>query len=208
MALALSRIRPGSVPLRGPPQHSAGKTLRQRLAWRPKAEHARLYLAAGLAIALIGIAVNALLFQHERRPAPLFGSLLTSFSSPTPSRPPSAPPVARPASPEHDASPAPIPAALPPARPAEAADGSPSAPSDPITDLLRGETRVDGSHLVLAAQTALAKLGYPVKPDGNDGAATQQALRDYERAHGLPPSTEITPQLVKQLTQAARAGGH
>ena len=59
----------------------------------------------------------------------------------------------------------------------------------------------------MAAQTALAKLGYPVKPDGNDGLATQQALRDFERIHGLPSSTEITPRLLKQLTQAARAGG-
>ena len=59
----------------------------------------------------------------------------------------------------------------------------------------------------LAAQTALAKLGYPVKPDGNDGAATQQALRDFERVHSLPLSTEITPRLVKQLSVAARAGG-
>jgi Putative peptidoglycan binding domain len=205
LALALSRIRPSSVPLRGTLQHSPGKTLRQSLAYSLKADHLRLYLGAGLAIALVGIGVNALLFQHERRPAPLFGSLLAPLSSP--SRPPSTPPVAKPASAERDASAAQAPAALPPARPTEAADAAPPLPSDPITDLLRGETRVDGSHLVLAAQTALAKLGYPVKPDGNDGGATQQALRDFERAHGLPPSTEITPRLVKQLTQAARAGG-
>jgi Putative peptidoglycan binding domain len=173
------------------------------LAWRPKPEHVRFYLAAGLAIGLAGIAVNALLFQHERRPPPLFGSLLPPFSSA--SRAPAASPAPKPA--EHDASAAQAPAALPPARPAEAPDASSSLPSDPITDLLRGEARVDGAHLILAAQTALAKLGYPVKPDGNDGVATQQALRDFERVHGLPPSTEITPRLVKQLTVAARAGG-
>jgi peptidoglycan hydrolase-like protein with peptidoglycan-binding domain len=51
------------------------------------------------------------------------------------------------------------------------------------------------------------KLGYPVKPDGAEGAATEQALRDFERAHGLSPSTGITERLVKQLTQAARGGG-
>jgi peptidoglycan hydrolase-like protein with peptidoglycan-binding domain len=83
------------------------------------------------------------------------------------------------------------------------------AVSDPIAALLAGEAHGGGGErLVLAAQTALAKLGYPVKPDGNAGAATQQALRDFERAHGLPPATEITERLVKQLTQAARAGGH
>jgi hypothetical protein len=205
LALVLSRMRTGSVPLRGPVQHSPGKTLRQRLAAPLKAEHLRLYLGAGLAIVLVGIGVNALLFQHERRPAPLFGSLLAPFSSP--SRPPAEPPAPKPASPERDTPAVQSAAALPPARPAPAADSSPSVPSDPITDLLRGEPRVDGAHLILSAQTALAKLGYPVKPDGNDGLATQQALRDFERAHGLPLSTDITPRLVKQLTVAARAGG-
>lgn len=205
MALVLSRIRSGPVPLRGPLQRSPGKTLRQKLAGRLKAEHLHLYLGAGLAIGLVGIGVNALLFQHERRPAPLFGSLVSPFSSA--SRPPAASPVPKLASAEHDAPSAQSPATVPPARPAEAVDGSSPAPSDPITDLLRGETRVDGGHLILAAQTALAKLGYPVKPDGNDGLATQQALRDFERLHGLSPSTEITPRLLKQLTQAARAGG-
>ena len=100
MTLALSRIRAGSVPLRGPAQ--PGKTLRQRLAGPLKAEHLRLYLGAALAIGVVGIGVNALLFQHERRPAPLFGSLLAPFSSP--SRPPAAPPVPKPASGERDAS--------------------------------------------------------------------------------------------------------
>jgi hypothetical protein len=208
MALALSRIRTNPVPLRGP-QGSSGKTLRQKLVGL-KAPHLRLYLGAVLAIVLVGISVNALLFQHEPHPAPLFGSPLSppSFVN----RAPAASPAPGPASPERDAlagpSPAALsPAALPPARPAEAADGSSPAPSDPITDLLRGEAHGDGAHLILAAQTALAKLGYPVKPNGNDGLATQQALRDFERTHGLPLSPEITPRLVKQLTVAARFGG-
>ena len=209
MVLALSRIRPGSDPLRGPLQGSAGRTLQRGLTGGLKAERLRLYLGAGLAIGLVGIGVNALLFQHEHRPAPLFGSVLTPLSPP--SRPPAAPPpaVAKPASAEREgsATQSQPPAALPPARPADAADASSSAPSDPITDLLRGESHPDGAHLILAAQTALAKLGYPVKPDGNDGLATQQALRDFERTHGMPLSTEITPRLVKQLTVAARPGG-
>ncbi|MGB7974896.1 MAG: peptidoglycan-binding domain-containing protein, partial [Roseiarcus sp.] len=97
-------------------------------------------------------------------------------------------------------------AALPPARPAESAASS-SSSSDPIAELLAGEPHGD-TRLTLAAQTALAKLGYPVKPDGKEGSATEQALREFERAHGLPSATEITERLVKQLTAAARAGGH
>jgi hypothetical protein len=207
LTLALSRIRPGSVPLRGPVQPSPGATPWRRLARLPKAEHLRLYLGAGLAIVLVGISVNALLFQHERHPAPLFGSPAPPPPASSAARPPAASSAPRPMSAEREASAAPGPAALPPARPADAADASSSAPSDPITDLLRGEARGDEAHLIVAAQTALAKLGYPVKPDGNDGLATQQALHDYERTHGLPSSTEITPRLVKQLIAAARAAG-
>jgi len=205
LALALSRIRPGSVPLRGPVQPSPGATLRQRLARLPKATHLRLYLVAGLAFVLVGIGVNALLFQRERHPAPLFGSPLPPASSAA--RAPAASSAPRSESADREASAAPAPAARPPARPGDAVESPSSAPSDPITDLLRGETRVDGAHPIMAAQTALAKLGYPVKPDGNDGLATQQALRDFERIHGLPSSTEITPRLLRQLTLAARAVG-
>ena len=75
---------------------------------------------------------------------------------------------------------------------------------DPIGALLRGKPADDGSRLVRAAQIALAKLGYAVKPDGAEDGATRRALRHFERAHGLAPTTEINSELVKQLTAAAR----
>ena len=202
MTLALSRIRSGSAPLRGPLQRSAGGTLRQGLARRVKAIPLRFYPAAALSLILVGIAANALVFQRERHPAPLFGSRLPLNSAAAPERQPLLPP--KPSAERGEPASEP-PAALPPVRP-DGADGSSTASSDQITDLLRGEGRAEGAHLVLAAQTALVKLGYPVKPDGNDGLATQQALRDFERAHDLPVSTEITPRLIKQLNAAARAG--
>jgi len=99
-----------------------------------------------------------------------------------------------------------LPVALPPARPPEPVQSSVPA-ADPIAELLAGQTSSDSSRLTLAAQTALAKLGYSVKPDGKEGAATEQALREFEHAHGLPAATEITERLVKQLTQAARNAG-
>jgi hypothetical protein len=185
--------------------------LRRRVASRLTVAHLPYYLAAALSLALVGIGVNALLLQRERHPAPLFGSASPqappASAAPAPAPPAPAPPKSQPAHP--DTSPAqPAPPALPPARPAAAAD-TPAPASDPIAALLAGEAQKGGGErLVIAAQTALAKLGYPVKPDGNEGAATQQALRDFERAHGLPPATEITERLVKQLTQAARGGGH
>ena len=85
-----------------------------------------------------------------------------------------------------------------------AAGASAGRAPDQIGAWLRNEPQGDDAHLVLAAQNALIKLGYSVKADGNEGAATHQALRDFERAHGLPPTTEITPRLVRHLTAAAR----
>ena len=108
----------------------------------------------------------------------------------------------------------PVPPAPPPdagreaSPPALAAPQPPARPTDEIGNWLRGEAPADDSHLVLAAQTALVKLGYAVKADGNEGAATHQALRDFERAHGLPLTTDITSRLVKLLETAARSQAH
>ena len=97
----------------------------------------------------------------------------------------------------------------PPPSPAKSAAGgdTPLRPPDPIGELLRGDPGGDQSRMILAAQSALAKLGYSVKADGVEGTATEQALRDFERSHGLPVATDVTPRLVKQLTAAAQAAG-
>lgn len=204
MDLALARIRDNVGRLRGPLQRSVEQSLPRRIAGRVKVPHLRHCLAAALAAGVVGIGANALLLQRERHPAPLFGAAPVKQTPATAQAAAPAPP--KPASVERQAAPAPSPAALPPARPAEASESAPPAP-DPIAALLNGEPHSDGPHPVLAAQTALMKLGYPVKPDGNEGPATEQALRDFERAHGLPLTTEITERLVKQLTQATRGGG-
>jgi Putative peptidoglycan binding domain len=202
--LALARIKGNLGQLRGPVQRSAHESLTGRIVGRVKLAHLRYYLGAALFAALVGIGVNALLLQRERHPAPLFGNAVPKLPSAAPA--PVPPPAQKPVSAEDNAPPAPPAAALPPARAQTA--GSSSSASDPIAELLAGEPHGDSSHLTLAAQTALAKLGYPVKPDGKEGTATEQALREFEHAHGLPPATEITERLVKQLTAAARAGGH
>jgi hypothetical protein len=80
-------------------------------------------------------------------------------------------------------------------RPASLAPGQ-------IGAFLRGKPG-DESRLVRAAQIALAKLGYAVKSDGVEDGATRRALRHFERARGLTPTTKITAELVKQLTTAA-----
>ena len=205
MDLALARMKNNLGQLRGPVQRSAHEALTRGISGRVKLAHLRYYLGAALFAALVGIGVNALLLQRERHPAPLFGYAAPKLPSAPPA--PAPPPPQKPASTEDNAPPAQSSATLPPARPAESA-GSSSSASDPIAELLAGEPHGDATRLTQAAQTALAKLGYPVKPDGKEGSATEQALREFERAHGLPPGTEITERLVKQLNAAARAGGH
>ena len=184
MELALARIRSNLGQLRGPVQRSGHETLRRSIAERVKVAHSRYYLGAALSLALVGVAVNALLLQRERHPAPLFGLSQPKPQSIAPAPVPAPPP--KPVSTEENAPPAQSTAALPPARPPAVAAPSSPPPSDPIAELLAGESHGDGSHLILSAQTALAKLGYPVKPDGKEGAATEQALREFEKAHGLP----------------------
>ena len=205
MDLALARMKNNLGQLRGPVQRSAHEALTRGITGRVKLAHLRYYFGAALFAALVGIGVNALLLQRERHPAPLFGYAAPKLPSAPPA--PAPPPPQKPASTEDNAPPAQSSATLPPARPAESA-GSSSSASDPIAELLAGEPHGDATRLTQAAQTALAKLGYPVKPDGKEGSATEQALREFERAHGLPPGTEITERLVKQLNAAARAGGH
>ena len=56
-------------------------------------------------------------------------------------------------------------------------------------------------------RAALVRLGYVVKADGEPSAATSTALRDFERAHGLPPSNDVTPRLLKALSAAVNVAG-
>ena len=164
---------------------------------------ARSIAGAALAAVLVGIVVNALALQKERHPAPLFSS------KPAPSAPAAAPPAPQSAMTPPSAQDAGAVAVHPPTRPVNlgAAPDAPAPtathPADPIRDLLRGDGAKDSTHLTLAAQAALGKLGYSLKPNGVAGPATLAAIHEFERAHGLPQSTEITAKLVKQLTAAA-----
>ncbi len=85
---------------------------------------------------------------------------------------------------------------------------APAPAPDPIGALLRGKPVDDKeARLVHAAQVALAKLGYAVKIGGAEDGATRRALHRFEHKHGLAATTEISPELVKRLAAAARAGG-
>ena len=202
MSEALARVRNDSV-LVHPAKPSSLGNLRS-IAGRALTLPARLYAGAAFAALLVGIGVNALLLQRERHPAP-FLARAVPHPAPTLSNPASfrAPLLA-------DAKPGgslTSTAPSPPQRPAAKGETPVLNSADPIGELLRegSEPWADPSRIVAQAQGALEKLGYPVKTDGFEGAATEQALRDFERAHRLPVSTELTPRLVKRLLAAARA---
>lgn len=210
MPEALARMRHDSVLTAPRRKAERGRAVRSPLRWlalaprRPSA-----YAAAVLSATILGIIVNAVGLQHERHPAPFFTSPAPMSSGPaarsapagpaTASAPPSAPAIAS------------APPAAPPMRPLEPAADPDPAPlpaaraADPIGDLLRTGGAKEASHMTVAAQSALIKLGYSLKADGAAGPDTGAALRDFEKSHNLPITTEITPRLVKLLTAAANS---
>jgi type IV secretory pathway VirB10-like protein len=165
---------------------------------------------AVLAAVMTGIIVNAMLLQRSHRLAAVEPSAAQIAAAKAPAT----------ASPEPATAPANIEAApapaLPPARPADLgalieATAAPTRSADPIRDLLRTDSNArdgEAKKLTIAAQTALIKLGFSVKADGVAGVSTQQAVQQFERAHGLASTGEITPRLVRQLTAAANAPAH
>ncbi len=198
MPEALARSNNDSIlsrPARGASRNDRrgmAQTVLRRLLSRP----ARTVAGATLAAVLTGIVINALVMQKEHRSAPLFAAPrpATEASRPAPATAQSAAATAQ-----------------PPVRPtglSAAVDPTPTPPpraEDPIRDLLRGDAGKDSAHLAIAAQSALIKLGFAIKADGVAGASTQQAIQQFERAHGLAPSGEVTPRLVKLLSAAANA---
>ena len=225
---ALTRIR-NSASLLGPAGRGTGRLLRERAMAAPR----RVFVGAGLAALVAGIGGNALLLQNGRHPPPLLASATDDPAATIEPVAPPVSPAAVSASNTASAVP-PLAAGRSRATPASAPDTTssigpaardeqrlspaPSAPEgpdrgerrpaarapDPIGSILNGKQVDDGSHLVRAAQIALAKLGYAVKPDGAEDSATRRALRHFERAHGLPATTEISAELLKQLARAGR----
>jgi len=205
---ALARVRNESVASRRPPNEGAARRLLTGLGGALARVPRRVYLGAAVSAVIVGIAVNALTLQRGRHPAPLFAPAHAPVPVPAsvarPHAGTEAPAIAPPAPLAATVEKAPGPP-LPPFAPRESPP--PVSHADPIADLLRSGASGEDGRLVLAAQTALIKLGYSLKADGRAGAATEQALREFERAHKLPPNADITPHLVKLLNTAAQNAG-
>jgi hypothetical protein len=205
---ALARVRHDAVVSEAARAAKGRAVLGLALLRRALPAGVRGYAVAALAAVMAGIIVNALTLQHARHPSPFFGAKphLASVAAKNPMDPPppptssssvvSEPPTAAP--------PAPPPRPLglrPPNEPVSSA-----RTADPIADLIHSGGNKDSLRLVAAAQNDLAKLGYAIKI-GAQGADTVAALHDFEKAHGLPISAEVTPHLVKLLNAAANTSG-
>jgi hypothetical protein len=204
---------------------SASGILLGCLRWAYRAAAYPNRVAAALLIGvLIAILMNALVFQNSRHPAPLFGR---TISVPAPQAPvavvekpepaPAASVVEESPKPGRDAitqllkagnaprvTPAPNLSSnlRKPANP-EASEAKPPV-RDQISQLLKvtapqQPSVTEPSKTVLGAQRALVKLGFVLKPDGVNGAATRQALEQFERDHGLPVKGELTPKVLHEL---------
>jgi hypothetical protein len=95
-----------------------------------------------------------------------------------------------------------------PANP-EASEAKPAPVRDPISQFLKVNAPqqpsiAEPSKTVLGVQRALVKLGFVLKPDGFNGAATRQALEQFEHDRGLPVKGELTPKVLHEL--AAQSG--
>jgi len=189
--------------LAGRPRPAAGRKSAAVVASalrRLGATPARGYAAAALTAALVGIVVNALALQHARHPAPFFAHTPTVAAAPAPA---STPPPPAQAAAETTGAPA---TPTPPARPVQFSVAA-AIGDDAIGDMLRADQEQEAQKRLVAAQAALVRLGYVVKADGEPSAATSTALRDFERAHGLPPSNDVTPRLLKALSAAVNVAG-
>jgi hypothetical protein len=206
---ALARVRNEVLSRRVDLKRASG-TLMRRLSASLFSLSPRAYLGAALCALVVGIAVNALILQRGRHPAPLFGTAtaptptetitLNSQRTPPPEPAPRAAAEAVPqAAPEAPAAPASAP--IPPAAPRHVAPGS---KHDAIGDLLHQERSDEDARMLQSARSALGKLGYPVKADAGE-SSVRDAIRDFEKAKGLPLTNEITPKLVKRLNEAAKS---
>ncbi|HWP25962.1 MAG TPA: peptidoglycan-binding domain-containing protein [Xanthobacteraceae bacterium] len=131
-------------------------------------------LVIGAAAAVGLVLINALLLQTGPHPAPLFAN------SPAPG-------VA-------------VPMVLPRPRPAENRVDLPAPPVTPAAPVSSAHSRAE---IVTEIQRELAQRGfYDGAPDGIYGPKTDIAVRDFEHAAGLRPSTEPNETLLRAIARS------
>lgn len=156
-----------------------------------------------------GVGANALFMQTARHPAPLFRGPVIAPRAVAPRE--RAPTIQEKEKEKEKpaAAMAPVAVPIPPQRPADVAardqigsllSGGPAHPAAPAAPAAAAPAAAtDSSPRVLAAQKALVKLGYVLKPDGVMGVGTRKAIEMFEAAHKLPTTGELTSRVVREL---------
>ena len=210
MPEALARAPRGPIltaPVREAPPKKRKATLAAKIWSRLRPKTASGYLTLIVVAVMIGVAVNALLLQRVRHPAPFFAS--EPLPAPAVAAPPTPLAAAPPPPPVLPAkAPAETGPATPPPRPVELATTAPVSPptraNDPIGELVRANSAKESAKTIAAVQAALIRLGYVVKADGAMGGDTEEAIRDFEKNHNLPISTALSSRLLAKLGVIAR----
>jgi peptidoglycan hydrolase-like protein with peptidoglycan-binding domain len=147
------------------------------MGWSPRDAVAFMVCA----FAVIAVLVNVLFMQSGSHPAPMFKNASTATKPVVTNGIPAAP--SRPRAVEPGSAP----------RPAEAAPAKAAAPPPP---------RMPGE-IINDIQRELARRGfYEGAVDGLYGPRTDVAIRDFEQAAGLKPSTEPNEALLQAMVRA------
>lgn len=183
----------------------SGELTLSRLLSRLFLEHpGRTLGSLALGSAATAIIMNAVAFQTERHPAPMFVTERpVPVAAPVPTPPPR--PVVAAAS-------ASAPLTTATTQPRDPIAGlierqsprpQPAREGDAIAALIKGQSPQSVDQ-VQVAQRALNKLGYgPLKEDGSTGPATRAAIERFERDRRLPLKGEASGRTLKELASAA-----
>ncbi len=228
MPEAIARFDQDDMLVAPRPRRRASKKTKRSSGWFAfvRRQPGRVFVTALGGAVLIGIVGNATLMQNARHPAPLLFGLAPSRPSQAPASPPA--PAPRPvdlaAAPAAPAAVAPMQKPAP-STPHASLDASPSPHKDAIAALLRneapsaepasraaavrhglvkGDAAADASPRVAAAQRALMRVGFVVRPNGLLGADTRQAIERFEKDRGLTVTGALSARTLKELS--ARSG--
>lgn len=90
-----------------------------------------------------------------------------------------------------------------PERPANFVPEAPVSPEPREVPKKSPPPKAEPGNPIAAAQEALRHLGYDPGPsDGVVGPKTREAVKKFERDHGMPETGEITPQLIERMSKA------
>jgi hypothetical protein len=88
-------------------------------------------------------------------------------------------------------------------QPANLVPETPASPERKPVPKKSAPPKAEPGNPIAATQEALRQLGYDPGPaDGVVGPKTREAVKKFERDHGMPETGEITPQLIERMSKA------